>query len=413
MGFIEKLKRLRAAIILIFLLCSTADAAYTSELDKPDKLDNIPVARMKMGFLKLYSEQWKLFGTEALLDKIIDEAIEEQTADLMWGTAWYQLAANRDGIIEKIQEAIIFKFVPGYENFLDQFRELFGDMLRKEILNFYEEQSERFFVIEQNPMVQAHIRQDYDSVVSTQGLKLTNEISVKLSERHNITLTGTKLGAGLFLKFGIRALGKQLAKKAGGALLTKIGGSAVGTAFQAVSGPIGWAMLAWTAYDVMDMVFSSKEEVRKHLHEMNQNSFTSKIPLEQWDAMEPYVRDSFVFAYERLQNKVKRALEIQNDIVIKQLYSSMNEVQTNFFSTRVAVLDSALEDYTGSKENLFKYFGETIRDVSIKNFETFILMLREGDWENLSEWIDLDGVEKCCKRYNKTSKKFWTELPPD
>ena len=407
MDLIKKLKRLGAAVILIFLLCSIVDAAYATELD------NISVARIKMEFLKLYTEQWKLFGTEALLDKIIDEAIEEQTADLTWGTAWYQLATDRNGLIGKIQEAIIFKFVPGYENFLDQFRELFGDMLRKEILNFYEEQSARFFSLEQNPMVQAHIRQDYDSVVSTQGVKLTNEILVKLSERHNITLTGTKLGTGLFLRFGIQALSKQLAKKAGGTLLTKIGSSAVGTAFQSLAGPIGWAMLAWTAYDVMDMVFSSEEEVRKQLHEMNQASFTSTIPLEQWDAMEPYVRDSFVFAYERLQNKVDRALEIQNDITIKQLYSSMNEVQANFFSTRVAVIDSVLEDYTGSKENLFKYFGETIRDVSIKNFETFVLMLREGDWENLSEWIDLDGVEKCCKRYNKTSKKFWTELPPD
>lgn len=371
---------------------------------------NIPIVKVKTQFLSLYREQWKLFGTEDSLNRIIDEAIEEHTKNLMWGTVGLQLGTNYDGIVDKIQEAAGFKFSPIYEKFIAEIEDSFADILKKEILEFYDAANSKLsYQLGDNPMAQANLRQDYDTVVNSQGAVIINDVSQNLSKTYgDVNLSAYTLGAGLMTiiakKFLQKKLQSMLIKKAGKTALGKIAGAAVPIA--------GWIMLAWGAWDIYTMATGAEDTVRQQLHELNQSMYTREIPLSYWEGMEPYVRDAFIFTYERLENNIDRSYEIQEDPAVQHITVNMSKPEKMFFASRVAVLDEFLKDYSDSKENLFKYFGQAVRDVSASNFETFVLMLREGNWEELKDWVDSVGIEECCNSYKQSPKKFWTLSQP-
>ncbi|MBQ7197563.1 MAG: hypothetical protein IJS40_09170 [Synergistaceae bacterium] len=398
-------KRNANFFLLLLLFLTYSRAAFGANFA------NIPIVKTKIQFLDLYRTQWELFGVKDKLDEIIDEAMDEQTADLMWGTKAYQLATNRNGIIDKIQEAAGFKFSPVYEKFVAELEESWGDTLRKDILSYYEETNARmFFELGDNPMVQAQLRQDYDSVTSSQGAAIIKDIAGDLSEKYNVGtgLSFAALGGGILTVIGR----KYLQKKLGALLLRKAANGAVGKLAGAAIPIAGWIMAAWGAWDIYSMAIGTEDAVRQQLHDMNQSMYTREIPQTYWEAMEPYVRDAYIFAYEKLQFAVDRGNELSNDPIVKELESGLGKAEKRFFADRIAVLDDALEGVNFDKENLFKYFGKNIRDASVKDFETIVLMLREGEWERLKNWIDFVGIDECCKLFTMYSKKFWTKLPP-
>ena len=398
-------KRKANFFVLLLLFLTYSRVAFGANLA------NIPIVKTKIQFLDLYRTQWELFGVKDKLDELIDEAMDEQTADLMWGTKAYQLATNRNGIIDKIQEAAGFKFSPIYEKFVAELEESWGDTLRKDILSYYEETNARmFFELGDNPMVQAQLRQDYDSVTSSQGAAIIKDIAGDLSEKYNVStgLSFAALGGGILTVIGK----KYLQKKLGALLLRKAANGAVGKLAGAAIPIAGWIMAAWGAWDIYSMAIGTEDAVRQQLHDMNQSMYTREIPQTYWEAMEPYVRDAYIFAYEKLQFAVDRGNELSNDPIVKELESGLGKAERRFFADRVAVLDDALEGVNFDKENLFKYFGKNIRDASVKDFETIVLMLREGEWESLKSWIDFVGIEECCKLFTSSSQKFWAKLPP-
>ena len=392
---------------LMTVLCflTFVNAALGADLAK------IPIVKTKTQFLELYKTQWELFGIKEKLDEIIDETMDEQVADLMWGTKSYQLATNRNGIIDKIQEAAGFKFSPIYEKFVAELEESWGDTLRKDILDYYKETSSRlFFEFDDNPMVQAHLRQNYDSVTDSQGASIIQNIVGNLSQKYNVDsgLSVAALGGGLLVVIGRKYLEKKITqllfRKAANAAIGKIAGAAIPIA--------GWIMAAWGAWDIYSMAMGSADAVRQQLHDMNQSMYTREIPQTYWEAMEPYVRDSFIFAYEQIQFAIDRGNELMNDPVVKELERDLSKAQKRFFVDRIAVLDDAIGELDIDKKNLFKHFGEDIRDASVKNFETIVLMLREGDWDSLKSWVDFVGMDECCKLFVSSSQKFWVKLPP-
>ena len=149
-------------LLLSFTLIEGTCSAVFGNVD----LANIPVAKAKTQFLELYQTQWKLSGLGDKLDKMIDEATDEHIAGLMWGTAGFRLGMNYDGIVDKIQKSAVSKFSALYEKFLAELEKPWGDILQKDILNFYEETNAGLlFELNDNPMVQAQLRQDCDSVI--------------------------------------------------------------------------------------------------------------------------------------------------------------------------------------------------------------------------------------------------------
>ena len=392
-------------LMTVLCLLTFVNAALGADLAK------IPIVKTKTQFLELYKTQWELFGIKEKLDEIIDEAMDEQVADLMWRTKSYQLATNRNGIIDKIQEAAGFKFSPIYEKFVAELEESWGNTLRKDILDYYKETSSRlFFEFDDNPMVQAHLRQNYDSVTDSQGASIIQNIVGNLSQKYNVDsgLSVAALGGGLLVVIGRKYLEKKLTqllfRKAADAAIGKIAGGLIPVA--------GWIMAAWGAWDIYSMAMGSEDAVRQQLHDMNQSMYTREIPQTYWEAMEPYVRDSFIFAYEQIQFAIDRGNELMNDPVVKELERDLSKAQKRFFEDRIAVLDDAIGELDIDKKNLFKYFGEDIRDASVKNFETIVLMLREGDWDSLKSWVDFVGMDECCKLFVSSYQKFWVKLPP-
>ena len=311
-------------LIIFSLLLIFVNTAQGADFAK------IPIVKTKFQFLELYKTQWELFGIKEKLDEIIDEAMDEQVADLMWGTKSYQLATNRNGIIDKIQEAAGFKFSPIYEKFVAELEESWGDTLRKDILDYYEETSAKlFFELTDNPMVQAHLRQDYDPVTNSQGESIIKNIVSDLSQKYNVDsgLSFAALGGGLLTVIGKKYLMKKITQlflhKAANAAIGKLAGAAIPVA--------GWIMIAWGAWDIYSMTIGTEDAVRQQLHNMNQSMYTREIPQTYWEAMEPYVKDAFIFAYEQLQFAIDRGNELANDPVVKELERDLTKAQKRFF----------------------------------------------------------------------------------
>ena len=122
---------------MLMLLLIFSESAFGADFAK------IPIVKVKTQFLELYKTQWELFGVKDKLDEIIDEAMNEQLEDLMWGTRAFQLAWYADELIPKIQEAAGFKFSSIYEKFLAELEESWSDTLSKNILDYYQATSSR------------------------------------------------------------------------------------------------------------------------------------------------------------------------------------------------------------------------------------------------------------------------------
>ena len=391
---------------MLLLFFAIVPAAYAVEFEK------IPIIKAKANFLELYKNHWELFGVKDKLDEIIDLAIDEQLEKFFWGTSSFQLAWHGDEIIPKIQQAAGLKFSPIYEKFLAELEITWSEILAKNILEYYEKTSDKLayeFELDENPMIQAHLRQDYDTVTKTGGIllikNLANDLSKKYGTSSNFGLKAA-IGAGLLLNLGVKMLSNKLAASAG----RKLASSAAGKIITGVTGISTIIMVAWAAWDVYSITTTTEQTVRKSLHEMNQSMYTREIPEAFWDAMQPYVNDAFIMAYERLQTAVDRGNELKNDPIIKELEFDLNRIEKRFFADRIAILDDALSNIENfNKKNLFMYFGKYIRDSSVKDFETIVLMLRQGDWESLKIWIDLIGFDECCKIFNENNNKFWAD----
>ena len=389
---------MKKSVAVIFLLL----LVFVSSASGAD-FEKIPIVKAKTQFLELYKTQWELFGIREKLDEIIDSTMDEQLEDLMWGTRAFQLAWYGDEIIPKIQEAAGFKFSPIYEKFVAELEDSWGDTLKKIILDYYQETSARLlFEIKDNPMVQAHLRQDYDYVTETQGSAIIKNIADGLSSKYNIGVSVTSIGLGL-----ITVIGKQyITKKLAPLLLRKFASGAAGKLAGAAVPVAGWIMLAWGAWDMYDIATGTEDAVRQQLHDMNQSMYTREIPETYWEAMEPYVRDAFIFAYDQLQFAIDRGNELNNDPIVQELEKDLNRAEKSFFAARIAVLDDAFEEKNIDTTNLFKYFGKDIRDSSIKDFETIVLMLQKVNWDELKNLVDSIGMAECCKIFNSSPQEL-------
>ena len=103
-------------IIFILVLCTSAYSAenYSAALEN-----------MHNNFQSAYHSEWNASDLSLKLFNTVDRVFSQNIKSLQYGTVSFQLAMNRNSIIEKIQRDIFNAFRPEYERFLGKFQETF------------------------------------------------------------------------------------------------------------------------------------------------------------------------------------------------------------------------------------------------------------------------------------------------
>ena len=364
---------MRALIISIITSLLWATYSFPAEI----ALDRLPLSKTKFDFLSLYKTQWELFGIPKKLQRAVDDAFTEQTEPLMWGTVGVQLASNYDNIHEKIQQSAEFKFAGDYDRFLSELEETWGEKLRANILDFYKRQSEAmYFELEANPMAQAYLRQDYDRVTEGQGRAVMSKISSELSEKYGtFAVSGAGIVGGGLMILAKKQLTNYVTKIVG----RKLAGTALGKAAGTAIPVIGWAMLAWSAWDIYSMLAEAEDTVKRKIFEAYNNMYSEEVPLVYWEGMESYVKDAYIFAYEQLAVSVRKGKSLAENPIVIALTRPLSKAEQRFFADRIAVIQEITDGKKYSIDELLEKHGEFIRDSTLKDFDNFAAMLIESD----------------------------------
>lgn len=351
--------------------------AVTGSFSAENTLDKIPMSRTKLDFLSLYKKQWDSFGLPWKLKKAIDDAFTEQTENFMWGTVGLRLASNYDNIQEKIQQAAEFKFNADYDKFLAELEGTWGEKLRDNIIDFYKRQNEAmYFELKDNPMAQAYLRQDYDRITEDNGRAAMSRISDELSAKYGTFKTS---GAGI-IGGGLMILArKQLTKYVTKILARKVTGTALGKLAGTAIPVIGWAMLAWSVWDIYSMATDAEETISRKMYESYNRMYSEEVPLVYWDGMESYVKDAYVFAYESMLTSVNKGKSLSANTLVKELSRELTITDQRFFADRVAVIQVIADGKEYTLDDVLTRHGNFIRDAKHRDFESFAAILMESD----------------------------------
>ncbi len=228
--------------------------AEVPEADKVNFRDGIKKSRNN--FLRLYRARWQALGMTEKLNKAIDDAFEEKTGGMFWGTKGLRLGTNLGNVVDNIQEATAFKFAEQYDNFLRDVEEKWGDSLQSDLADFYKRTSIMLLAADRNPMVRAYIRQN--TAAQDSGAKIMENVRENLSNKYpDLKVTGVTLAGGIAVIFRKQLL-NFIAKRAGKAVIfKKVAASAVGKAIGKTLPIIGPIMLAWSFYDVASIAWNA------------------------------------------------------------------------------------------------------------------------------------------------------------
>ena len=115
-------------LILLFACIFAANSvSYAESYD--EAIENI-----YNNFQSAYNSEWNQSDLSVKLFNIVDREFSQNINSLQYGTIPFQLAMNRNSIIEKIQRDIFNAFRPEYERFLGRFQETFYSSTAKNIL---------------------------------------------------------------------------------------------------------------------------------------------------------------------------------------------------------------------------------------------------------------------------------------
>ena len=372
-----------------------------SEVDRANFRDGLKKSRNN--FLRLY------LGMTEKLGKAIDDAFEEKTGGMLWGTKGIRLGTNIGNIVNDIQEATAFKFAEQYDDFLRDVEEKWGESLQNDLSDFYRRASIMLLAADKNPMVRAYIRQS--TAAQDSGAKILEDVRENLSAKYpDLKITGATVAGGIALMFR-KQLVKYLAKYAGKAVIfKKVAASAVGKAIGKTLPLVGPIMIAWSVYDVASIAWNAEDDVRKMLAERNLNMYSRQMPEVYWDVMEPYVMDVLISSYGRLQTIKKNAAIFANDQRIKSLSDGLSDTEAMQFAERIS---SAVEILGNDKyDYILEKFGERIRESSPQNFRRLMQVLQQENIEQAEEWLTLAGTQYF-DFYAIFPHDIWEKFRPD
>lgn len=379
----------------LFLLAGNLSAA---EID----LVKIPMSQTKLDFLTLYKKQWDFFGLPWKLNKVIDEAFTEQTENLMFGTVRLQLVMNTGNIQEKIQQAAEYKFNADYDKFLMELEDTWGEKLRSNVLDFYKRQSEAKFELTSNPMEQACLLTDRERLTENNGREAMSRISLSLSEKYG----GTFLEGGAKMLTGriIAVVYKQFMRKVGEAALKKISKHALGKVALGAVPVIGWAMTIWGAWDFYSMLSEAEDTIKAKMFESYNVMYSEEVPLEYWNAMEGYVRDVYIKAYENLNESISKGKSLWENPHVKELMQGLTLSDQRFLADRIAAISQNTEGKKYTLDDILARYGELMLDADREDFRNFAAMLAVSD--TLPENYPPESVSRSTKPDSPSAKTF-------
>ena len=403
------------SVLFIVLRAERAAAALppASELaaDSPDLAGLISAdvgRRSRPNFMRLYRSLWKSHGMVEKLTRAVDKAFDEQTEDLAWGTTGLQLAANRNNIIENIQEAAAFHFAADYDDFLKNLEERWSIALRDDILAFYTMNIAQSLAADTNSMSRAWLRQDHAGIVGQQGEVMMVRLKEAIRGKYpDLDLAGAGMALGLAGVVFRKKISQYIAKF----FLRKGMKSAAAKAIGAAIPVVNVLMMLWGGYDLIAIAWDAKSEVRREIVELNQSLYANEVPQIYWDVMEPYVRDIFVASYVESRITIQRAKELAKDPVVIQLSEGLNEVEKQGFAERVAAI---VREFGGTNcHPLLQDFGPMIRSASPANFSRLAEMLRGGNLKRLKAWFTLAGEAGYYDLHAAFPPEVWAQFPPN
>ena len=364
--------------------------------------------RSKPNFLRLYRSQWQSQGMIDKLTRAVNAAFDEQTAGLTWGTTGLQLAANRNNIIENIQEAAASKFAADYDDFLKNLEDRWSQVLREDIIAFYTMNIAQSLAADTNSMSRAWLRQDHTNIVGGSGERMMERLRANLKGKYpDLELAGAGMTLGLAGVVFRRKLSQYIAQF----FLRKGMKSAAAKAVGAAIPMVNVIMMLWSAYDIFAIAWDAEAEVRSQIHELNQGLYTNEVPQIYWDVMEPYVRDIFVASYMESQTTIEQARELANNPQVVALSEGLNDAEKQRFAERVAAI--VREFGAADHEALLRDFGPAIRDASPGNFTRLAEMLRQGNLQRLGAWLKLAGESRYFDLYALFPQSAWDKFPPN
>lgn len=378
-----------------------------SEADKVNFRDGLKKSRNN--FLRLHNARWKALGMTEKLEKAINDAFEEKTGGMLWGTKGLRLGTNIGNIVSDIQEAIAFKFAENYDSFLRDVEEKWGESLQTDLSDFYKRASIMLLAADKNPMTRAYIRQS--TAAQDSGERILGKIRENLSTKYpDLKITGATAAGGIALLFR-KQLVKYLAKYAGKAVIfKKAAASAAGKLIGKTLPLIGPVMLAWSVYDVASIAWNAEDDVRKMLTERNLSMYSREMPAVYWDVMEPYVMDVLVSSYGMLQATRRNAEVFANDSRVKSLSEGLSETEAMQFAERISAAVSVLGN--DKRDYVLENFGERIRESSPQNFRRLMQVLQQENTEQAVEWLKLAG-NQYYDFYALFPRDVWEKFRPD
>ena len=379
----------------------------------------------KANFLRLYQEHWRSENMARKLQRTVDEAFEEQTQDLMTGTAAIQMATNEE-LIENIQNAINFKFSPTQEAFLADIEAEFGLTLQKEVRNFFNEVSAYLLANARNPMVRAGVRELHSRVVQDNEEAILKIVHGSLRDKYPDLLMETGIGGGFKAALGVGLLTyyvkKKLAAHAARSVGKKIAKHSLGKIVGMGIPIIGWGLMAWSLYDFYSLSEEAKAEARQQLNTMNQAMYYEQVPEVYWDKMEPFVLDNYLAALTRIQEMGEQAEKLAKDPRIAALSEGLSDVARLVFSERMATAVTSIGVKDGDPlpflsnerdyDELLTHFGPLIRDASPDRFEWLVDMLRWNSIDQIRTWLDLAGEDGYFEIYASFPRDILAQFPP-
>lgn len=381
-------------------------SADVTEFDKLAFQDGLK--RSKNNFTRLYHSQWKALGMNEKLEKAINASFEENTKDLAWGTAGIQMVLF-DDIVNKIQDGVAFKFSDAFDDFLRDLEVKWGETLQKDVADFYRRTSVSILASDRNPMIQAYIRNS--SAAQDKNIDVMERIKLSLQKQYpELSVSGTKIAGGVLAVLLRRQIQKIIAQQLGRTALRKVATAGVSKVAGMAIPVAGWVMAAWGFADVAVTVWNVPDDVKKMLQDSNQALYYEEIPEVYWDAMSPYVMDTFVEEFGKLQKIKSEVSFLASNPKVLELSKNLSDEEAAQFYERILALYHILgrTDY----EDLLKDFGELIRDSSRRDFETLASMLQQGNKIQVKEWLNIAG-SKYFELYGSFPPDIWTEFPPN
>lgn len=419
------------ALVMVMSLCAVSWADETENLMRTESqrqsdfeqainnLGDIPeidrinfkdgLKKSRANFLRLYRARWQALGMNEKLEKAINQAFDDKTSGMIWGTKGLRLGANVGNIVNDIQEATAFNFAEAYDDFLRDVEEKWGESLQDDLSDFYKRASIMLLAADKNPMKRAFIRQN--TAAQNSGKKILSEVSATLTAKYpDLKITGATAAGGVAMLFR-KQLVKYLATYAGKAtVFKKVAASAAGKLIGKTLPLIGPVMLAWSVYDVAAIAWNAEDDVRKMLTERNINMYSREMPTVYWDVMEPYVMDVFITSYGMLQATKRNAEIFANDARIQTLSEGLSDTEAMQFAERISVAIEILgyDKYDYVIEN----FGERIRESSPQNFRRLMQVLQQENTDQAIEWIKLAGTQYY-DFYALFPRDIWEKFQPD